>query len=70
MRHRTRVFLTGFVLTLTLAGCASTPPERRVYATGTSTFHKGAIVRLVGEWTQPDEPGSDFTHVRHDDARG
>ena len=28
MRHNTRVLLTGFVLTLTLAGCASTPPER------------------------------------------
>ena len=28
MRRKTKVFLTGFVLTLTLAGCASTPPER------------------------------------------
>ena len=28
MRRRTRVFLTGFLVTLTLAGCASTPPER------------------------------------------
>ena len=28
MRHRTRVFLTGFMLTLTLAGCASAPPTR------------------------------------------
>jgi hypothetical protein len=26
--HNTRVLLAGFVLTLTLAGCASTPPER------------------------------------------
>ena len=51
--------------------CANVDPGRlRVYATGTSTFHKDAIVRLVGEWIQSDEPGSDFTHVRHDDARG
>ena len=28
MRRRARVFLTGFLVTLTLAGCASTPPER------------------------------------------
>ncbi|MGB5328593.1 MAG: hypothetical protein WBO58_10250, partial [Gammaproteobacteria bacterium] len=28
MRRRTRVFLTGFLVTLTLAGCASTPPDR------------------------------------------
>ena len=28
MRRRTTVFLTGFVVTLTLAGCASAPPER------------------------------------------
>jgi len=28
MRRRTMVFLTGFMLTLTLAGCASAPPTR------------------------------------------
>ena len=28
MKRRTRVFLTGFLVTLTLAGCASTPPQR------------------------------------------
>ena len=28
MRHRTRVLLTGILVTLTLAGCASAPPNR------------------------------------------
>ncbi|HAJ92085.1 MAG TPA: hypothetical protein DCO71_05635 [Gammaproteobacteria bacterium] len=33
MRHRTRVLLTGFILTLTMAGCASTPPPERALST-------------------------------------
>jgi len=37
MRRRTRVFLTGFMLTLTLAGCASTPPPR-VLSTKVPTY--------------------------------
>jgi predicted acylesterase/phospholipase RssA len=28
MKHRTKAFLTGLLVTLTLAGCATTPPER------------------------------------------
>ena len=50
MRRRTRMFLTGCLVTLTLAGCASTPPTR-------NAFHKGANLRRVTEWTQSDEPG-------------
>ena len=37
MRRRTRVFLTGFLVTLTLAGCASAPPER-VLSTKVPTY--------------------------------
>jgi Patatin-like phospholipase len=37
MRHSTRVLLTGFILTLTMAGCASTPPER-VLSTKVPTY--------------------------------
>jgi len=37
MRRRTRVFLSGFLVTLTLAGCVSTPPER-VLSTKAPTY--------------------------------
>ena len=37
MSHRTMAVLTGFLVTLTLAGCASTPPER-VLSTKVPTY--------------------------------
>ena len=53
MRRRTRVFLAGFLVTSTLAGCASTPPPERVLSVKSPTY---ASLPNGHDPMNPDQP--------------